>query len=128
MVSRPTLDRTMLGVRAGRQNAAVPGTHRLVELSHEICHGMVTYPGLPGPKISDYLSREGSPARYRPGTEIPNRADLDGGQQLSVRGQPAHTALLGPEYVMPRGSVRGKSHQASRLEPTSHAHTELLRE
>jgi arylformamidase len=43
---------------------------RLIELSHQIHHGMVTYPGLPGPEISDYLPREASPARYGPGTEF----------------------------------------------------------
>jgi arylformamidase len=47
-----------------------PETHGLVELSHEIRHGMVTYPGLPAPEIGDYLSREESPARYGPGTEF----------------------------------------------------------
>jgi arylformamidase len=46
------------------------GLRRLVELSHRIHHGMVTYPGLPGPEISDYLPREASPARYGPGTEF----------------------------------------------------------
>jgi arylformamidase len=44
------------------------GPRRLVELSHQIHHGMVTYPGLPGPEISDYLPREASAARYGPGT------------------------------------------------------------
>jgi arylformamidase len=43
---------------------------RLIELSHQIHHGMVTYPGLPGPELSDYLPREASPARYGPGTEF----------------------------------------------------------
>ena len=46
------------------------GPRRLIELSHQIHHGMVTYPGLPGPKISDYLPREASPARYGPGTQF----------------------------------------------------------
>jgi arylformamidase len=46
------------------------GPRRLIELSHQIHHGMVTYPGLPGPEISDHLSREDSPARYGPGTEF----------------------------------------------------------
>jgi arylformamidase len=43
---------------------------RLIELSHHIRHGMITYPGLPGPELSDYLPREASPARYGPGTEF----------------------------------------------------------
>jgi len=41
---------------------------RLVDLSHAIEHGMVTYPGLPVPAISDWLSRDSSQARYAPGT------------------------------------------------------------
>ena len=41
---------------------------RLVDLSHEIEHGMVTYPGLPAPVIGDWLSRDASVARYAPGT------------------------------------------------------------
>jgi kynurenine formamidase len=41
---------------------------RLIDLSHEIEHGMVTYRGLPSPTISDWLSRDASTARYAPGT------------------------------------------------------------
>lgn len=41
---------------------------RLIDLSHEIEHGMVTYGGLPSPTISDWLSRDASSARYAPGT------------------------------------------------------------
>jgi kynurenine formamidase len=41
---------------------------RLIDLSHEIEHGMVTYRGLPSPTVSDWLSREASSARYAPGT------------------------------------------------------------
>jgi kynurenine formamidase len=43
---------------------------RLVDLSHLVEHGTVTYPGLPGPIICDFLSREGSRARYAPGVEF----------------------------------------------------------
>jgi kynurenine formamidase len=41
---------------------------RLIDLSHEIEHGMVTYPGLPAPTISDWMSREASSAKYAAGT------------------------------------------------------------
>jgi len=41
---------------------------RLVDLSHEIEHGMVTYPGLAPPVVSDWLSRDASRAKYAPGT------------------------------------------------------------
>ena len=42
----------------------------LVDLSHTIVHGMTTYPGLPGPVICDFLSREASRGRYGPGVEF----------------------------------------------------------
>ena len=41
---------------------------RLVDLSHTIRAGLVTYPGLPAPRISPHLSREDSAAQYAPGT------------------------------------------------------------
>jgi arylformamidase len=41
-----------------------------IDVSHEIEHGMVTYPGLPGPLICDYLSREASRSHYAAGVEF----------------------------------------------------------
>ena len=41
---------------------------KLIDLSHIIEDGMVTYPGLPGPVISEHLSREASCEHYAPGT------------------------------------------------------------
>lgn len=49
---------------------AAGAPRRLVELSHPIRHGMVTYPGLPGPEIGEHLGREASRSRYAPGTEF----------------------------------------------------------
>src|SRR5208283_2468619 len=43
---------------------------RLIDLSHTVEHGMVTYKGLPAPLICDFLSREASRAIYSPGTEF----------------------------------------------------------
>ena len=40
----------------------------LVELAHAVEHGMTTYPGLPGPVVCDFLSREASRAHYGPDT------------------------------------------------------------
>jgi kynurenine formamidase len=37
---------------------------RIVDLSHVITDGMVTYKGLPGPHICDFISREQSAANY----------------------------------------------------------------
>jgi arylformamidase len=42
----------------------------LIDLSHTVEHGLVTYQGLPAPIICDYLSREASRKRYAPGTEF----------------------------------------------------------
>ncbi len=40
----------------------------LIDLSHTISDGMVTFPGLPGPTITDHISREESAAHYADGT------------------------------------------------------------
>lgn len=56
--------------KGSRGVAPAPTVRRLVELSHPIRHGMVTYPGLPGPEITDHLTREASRARYAAGTEF----------------------------------------------------------
>ena len=41
---------------------------RLIDLSHTIEDGMITYKGLPAPIICDYLSREDSKKNYEEGT------------------------------------------------------------
>jgi arylformamidase len=43
---------------------------RFVDLSHTVEHGMVTYPGIPGPELSEHLSRAASRSHYAPGTEF----------------------------------------------------------
>jgi arylformamidase len=52
----------------GRGAASAAG--RFVELGHVIRAGMITYPGLPAPVITPYLTREASRAHYAPGTEF----------------------------------------------------------
>src|ERR671924_217607 len=42
----------------------------LIDVSHLVEHGMITYRGLPAPLICDYLSREQSRSLYAPGTEF----------------------------------------------------------
>ncbi len=61
------------GTRAGPSDRTAGdgvATGQLVELSHVIRAGMTTYPGLPAPQISPYLTREASRERYAPGTEF----------------------------------------------------------
>ena len=79
---------------------------RYVDLSQTIFDGLVTYKGLPAPKISDYLSREASRANYAQGTEFQKRAWIaltkipygetrSYGQQAHSIGQPAAVRAIG---------------------------------
>src|SRR5262249_7715348 len=45
-------------------------SRRLIDLSHTVEDGLITYRGLPAPVICDYLSREQSRAHYAEGTEF----------------------------------------------------------
>jgi kynurenine formamidase len=63
------------GHRHGFRNAilveeAMPRKNRLVDVSHAVEHGMVTYRGLPAPVVCDYLSRADSRMHYAPGVEF----------------------------------------------------------
>ncbi len=44
--------------------------YKLVDLSHTVYDGLITYKGLPAPIICDYLSREKSRSFYEKGTEF----------------------------------------------------------
>ena len=61
------------GTRAGpsdRSARPAPGGQRIIDLSHPIHHGLITYPGLPAPETRPYLTRSQSRDRYPPGTEF----------------------------------------------------------
>ena len=45
-------------------------TRQLIDVSHTVEHGMITYKGFPAPIVCDWLSREASRAKYAPGTEF----------------------------------------------------------
>jgi kynurenine formamidase len=93
-----------------------------VDLSHTIEHGMTTYPGLPGPLICDFLSREASRERYAPGVEFQiGRIDMvaNTGTYLD---SPFHryadgkdlsamplSSLAGLEAVVIRGGTAGRA-------------------
>lgn len=49
---------------------APPERGRVIDLSHVIRAGLVTYPGLPAPVIEPFLTRSDSRAKYAPGTEF----------------------------------------------------------
>ena len=44
--------------------------HHYIDLSHTLYDGLVTYKGVPGPVICDFLSREASRSLYEEGTEF----------------------------------------------------------
>lgn len=44
--------------------------NKLIDLSHTVEHGMITYKGLPAPIICDFLSRADSRSHYSEGTEF----------------------------------------------------------
>jgi len=43
---------------------------KLIDVSHTVEAGLLTYPGLPAPVIGDFISREDSRANYAAGTEF----------------------------------------------------------
>lgn len=43
---------------------------RLLDVSHTVEHGMITYKGFPAPIICDWMSREASRSKYAHGTEF----------------------------------------------------------
>jgi kynurenine formamidase len=45
-------------------------SNTLIDVSHPVEEGLITYKGLPAPLICDYLSREDSRKHYAPGTEF----------------------------------------------------------
>jgi arylformamidase len=53
--------------QAGQQK---PVSWELVDLSHVITAGLITYPGLPGPEVTPHLTRAGSREHYAPGVEF----------------------------------------------------------
>lgn len=71
----------------------------LIELSHPITDGMVTYPGLPGPTITDHLTRAASRDHYSDGSEFQiGRIDLvaNTGTYLDT---PNHRHESGPDLA-----------------------------
>jgi kynurenine formamidase len=49
---------------------SIQGTRRVVDLSHVITDGMVTYPGIPAPVIGAHLTFDESASHYAAGTEF----------------------------------------------------------
>ncbi|GIJ19613.1 cyclase family protein [Micromonospora lutea] len=70
ITNKTVIEETHKGGRAVRGVADATQGRRLVELSHVIHDGMITLPGWPAPRITDWLTREASRQHYAPGTEF----------------------------------------------------------
>jgi arylformamidase len=56
--------------RKAESRTASADARTRIDLSHTVEDGMITYRGLPGPVICDFMSREQSRSHYAPGTEF----------------------------------------------------------
>ena len=72
---------------------------RVVDLSHPIRAGLVTYPGLPAPTITPHLTREGSRAKYAPGTEFAMDVITMIGNTGTYLDSPFHRYAEGPDLA-----------------------------
>jgi kynurenine formamidase len=73
MVSRVRILNKQIITERHKRSAPEDEEHtrqRLIDLSHTVEDGMVTYRGLPAPIVCDYLSRDQSRAQYAEGTEF----------------------------------------------------------
>ena len=88
---------------------------RLIDLSHPIEHGMVTYKGLPAPVICDHLTFEASRALYEAGEEFSRVCwDVVGGRPIAGDGTGAatrspHRSPSAAGYVAPGASSAGRT-------------------
>lgn len=88
--------------RGSRGVEAVPDASargRIVDLSHAIRAGLVTYPGLPAPTITPHLTREDSRARYAPGTEFAMDVLTMIGNTGTYLDSPYHRYAAGPDLA-----------------------------
>ncbi|WP_137846394.1 cyclase family protein [Microbacterium sp. 2FI] len=72
---------------------------RIVDLSHVVRAGLVTYPGLPAPTITPHLTREDSRAKYAPGTEFAMDVITMIGNTGTYLDSPFHRYAEGPDLA-----------------------------
>ncbi|KAA9108305.1 cyclase family protein [Microbacterium rhizomatis] len=72
---------------------------QIIDLSHPIRAGLVTYPGLPAPTITSHLTREDSRAKYAPGTEFAMDVIHMIGNTGTYLDSPFHRYAEGPDLA-----------------------------
>ncbi|WP_036436851.1 cyclase family protein [Mycobacterium sp. URHB0044] len=83
----------------GIQVAPTPSATRVVDLSHPIRAGLVTYPGLPAPVITPHLTRADSREKYAPGTEFAMDVITMIGNTGTYLDSPFHRYADGPDLA-----------------------------
>jgi arylformamidase len=79
--------------------APVAAATRVVDLSHPIRAGLVTYPGLPAPVITPHLTRADSREKYAPGTEFAMDIVTMIGNTGTYLDSPFHRYAEGPDLA-----------------------------
>jgi kynurenine formamidase len=92
---------------------------RLIDVSHTLESGMLTYKGLPAPVICDYLSREVSRKIYASGTEFQiGRIDMVANTSTYLD-SPFHRYVDGKDLSqLPLVSLANLSCLVARIEPS----------
>jgi kynurenine formamidase len=83
----------------GVDAAPVGAARRVIDLSHPIRAGLITYPGLPAPSVEPFLTREDSRARYAPGTEFAMDIITMIGNTGTYLDSPFHRYAKGPDLA-----------------------------
>ncbi|WP_197748275.1 cyclase family protein [Mycolicibacterium sediminis] len=79
--------------------ADIASARRVIDLSHPIRAGLITYPGLPAPVISPHLTRADSRTRYAPGTEFAMDVITMIGNTGTYLDSPYHRYADGPDLA-----------------------------
>jgi arylformamidase len=100
---------------------------RLIDVSHTVESGMLTYKGLPAPIICDYLSREASRKLYSAGTEFQiGRIDMVANTGTYID-SPFHRYADGADLSdLPLTSLANLSCLVARIEPSANRAIDVL--
>lgn len=79
--------------------SAAGAARRVVDLSHPIRAGLITYPGLPAPVITPHLTRAQSREKYSPGTEFAMDVITMIGNTGTYLDSPFHRYADGPDLA-----------------------------
>jgi hypothetical protein len=100
MVGRVRIHNKTIIAEAHKRRKPAAAPSRLVDVSHDVEDGMITYRGLPPPVIRDHWTREESRRHFAPGTEFHiGRIEMvaNTGTYTADLRRSAHSTLLGAD-------------------------------